>query len=156
MKKVFYILAIIGVFSSCGGNTDSTTQETAAESTSQNAIEDTGDQIAVGGIKLPSKLGFAGTVREYTGAGTRVKFFMRIYVLGLYMQEPSKDPEVIINDDKPMSMRLHIISSMLTNEVMVKYIREGFERSLGEKAAELSGHVDLICSAFSITLGILI
>lgn len=149
MKKAFYIFTIVGLLTSCGGSDEASNPETTDETIHHNVVEDTGDRIDVGGIKLPSNLEFGGSVREFTGAGTRVKFFMRIYVLALYMEEPSKDQEVIINADKPMSMRMHIISSMLTSEVMNKYIREGFDRSLGEKSAEVKSHLDLICSEFS-------
>ncbi len=106
-------------------------------------------QITVSGVKVPAKLGFGGTVRELNGAGTRVKYMMHVYVGALYLKEKSKDPKVIINADKPMSVRLQIISSLLTNEAMVRYIREGFYRSLDGKVAPFKEHLDLICEVFS-------
>ena len=48
-----------------------------------------------------------------------------------------------------MSVRLQIISSLLTNEAMVRYIREGFYRSLDGKVAPFKEHLDLICEVFS-------
>jgi hypothetical protein len=106
-------------------------------------------QVKVSGITVPAKLGFGGTVRELNGAGTRVKYMMHIYVGALYLKEKSKDPKVIVNADKPMSVRLQIISAMLTNENMVRYIREGFYRSLDGKVAPFKEHLDLICEVFS-------
>lgn len=148
MKRIIGTLFLVGFLVSC--NSEKQAENLIDEKS--NVVEDTGSKIAVSGINLPTKIGFGGTVREFTGAGTRVKFFMRIYVLGVYMKEPTKDPEVIINADEPMSMRMHIISSMLTNDVMVKYIREGFSRGLGLENGdfgEYKTHVDLICSVFS-------
>lgn len=106
-------------------------------------------QTTVSGVKLPSKLGFSGTTREFNGAGTRTKYFVKVYVAGLYLKDKSKDAKAILNADKPMSIRLQIISSMLTNDVMVKYIREGFSKSLNGKTDPFKDHIDLICEVFS-------
>lgn len=106
-------------------------------------------QTTVSGVKLPAKLGFSGTTREYNGAGTRTKYFVKVYVAGLYLKDKSKDAKAILNADKPMSIRLQIISSMLTNDVMVKYIREGFSKSLNGKIDPFKDHIDLICEVFS-------
>lgn len=106
-------------------------------------------QTTISGVKLPAKLGFSGTTRELNGAGTRTKYFVKVYVGALYLKEKTKDAQAIIDADKPMSIRLQIISSMLTNEVMVKYIREGFSRSLAGKIEPYKEHIDLICEVFS-------
>ena len=106
-------------------------------------------QITVSGVKVPTKLGFGGTVRDLNGAGTRVKYMMHVYVAALYLKEKSNDSKAIINADKPMSVRLQIISSLLTNEAMVRYIREGFYRSLDGKVAPFKEHLDLVCEVFS-------
>lgn len=104
--------------------------------------------VTVAGAKIPAKLGFSETVRVLNGAGVRQKYFVRVYVGALYLKEKSKDPQAIINADKPMSVRLHIISSMLTNEVMANYIREGFSRSLGGKTEPIEEEINLICDVF--------
>ncbi len=106
-------------------------------------------QTTISGVKLPAKLGFSGTTREFNGAGTRTKYFVKVYVAGLYLKDKSKDAKAILNADKPMSIRLQIISSMLTNDVMVKYIREGFSRSLNGKIEPFKEHIDMICEVFS-------
>lgn len=106
-------------------------------------------QTTISGVKLPAKLGFGGTIRELNGAGVRTKYFVKVYVGALYLKEKSKDAQAIIDADKPMSIRLQIISSMLTNDVMVKYIREGFSRSLNGKIEPYKEHIDLICEVFS-------
>jgi len=106
-------------------------------------------QVKVSGVTVPAKLGFSGTVRELNGAGTRVKYLMHVYVGALYLKEKSKDAKAIVNADKPMSVRLQIISAMLTNEHMERAIREGFYRSLDGKVAPFKEHLDLICEVFN-------
>jgi hypothetical protein len=112
-------------------------------------VNDSFSQTVVSGVKLPDKLGFGASVRNLNGAGYREKYFMRIYVAGLYLKEKSNDPKTIINADKPMSIRLQIISAMLTNETMVRYIREGFYRSMNGNIEPLKTEIDLICEVFS-------
>lgn len=106
-------------------------------------------QVVVNGVKIPERLGFAEKVRQLNGAGTRVKYFMHIYVGALYLKEKTNDPREVINADKPMSIRLQIISAMLTNETMVRYIREGFSRSLDGNIEPFREEIDLICEVFS-------
>jgi len=106
-------------------------------------------QVKVSGVTVPAKLGFGGTVRELNGAGTRVKYLMHVYVGALYLKEKTTDSKAIINADKPMSVRLQIISAMLTNEHMERAIREGFYKSLNGKVAPFKEHLDLICEVFT-------
>ena len=106
-------------------------------------------QSVVSGVSLPDKLGFGGNLRYLNGAGYREKYFMRIYVAGLYTKEKSSNAKAIIDADKPMSIRLQIISAMLTNETMVRYIREGFYRSTNGNIDPIKVEIDLICEVFS-------
>lgn len=106
-------------------------------------------QKTLNGVTLPEKLGFSGTVRTLVGAGVRKEFFVRAYVFGLYMKEKSIDPKVIINADKPMSVRLQMTSTLLTNKLMEEKIREGFYRSLNGKIEPYKEMLDLICGIFS-------
>lgn len=113
------------------------------------ALNITTAQKVLNGVQLPPRLGFAETVRDYVGGGIRTEFFVRAYVFGLYMKEPSKDPKEIIDADKPMSVRLHMTSSLLTNKLMEEKIREGFDKSLNGKIEPFAEMIDLICGIFS-------
>ena len=63
------------------------------------------------------------------GQGVRDKFFIDLYVAGLYLEEKSSDFQKIINADEPMNIRLHIVSSLITSQKMEDGTREGFENS---------------------------
>ena len=126
MKKIFFILTVI--------------------SFSVNALF---AQKAINGVKLPDKMGFAEVVRNYAGGGVRQEFFVRAYVFGLYMKEKSLDPNVIINADQAMSIRLHMTSNLLTNKLMEEKIREGFKKSLNGKVEPYQEMIDVICGVFS-------
>lgn len=106
-------------------------------------------QKVLNGVTLPPKLGFAETVREFAGAGVRQEFFVRAYVFGLYMKEKSTDPNVIINSDQAMSVRLQMTSSLLSSKLMEEKIREGFNKSLDGKIEPYREMIDIICGIFS-------
>jgi Chalcone isomerase-like len=106
-------------------------------------------QTVINGVTLPAKIGFSGTVRYFVGGGYREQFFVRPYVLGLYMQQKSTNPQNIINDDKPMSIRLQITSIILTSELMEQKIRDGFSQSLKGNTKEFTDLINLICTIFS-------
>lgn len=86
----------------------------------------------VGGIEIPDTL----TVQERTltlnGAGIRNKYFMEVYVAGLYLPEPSRDADAIVTADTVQSMRLHIISSHITRSRLIDTIEEGIQLSAGK------------------------
>ena len=45
----------------------------------------------VGGVKLDDKVSLAGREAALNGAGVRVKVFLKIYVVSLYLPQPAKD-----------------------------------------------------------------
>lgn len=148
MKKSIYLILVISFFASCSN--DNTKKEAAENETveSNSAVKGGGKFIAINGVNLPDKLGFGGTIRYFAGGGYREAFFVRAYTLGLYMKEKSLDPQVIIGGDSPMTVRLQMTTSMLTNTLMEKYIREGFEQSTNGNVEPFNEMIDMICGLF--------
>ncbi len=105
--------------------------------------------VIVSGIKFPDKIGYNKKVLYLNGAGIRTKFFMNIYVAGLYVTKKTNDAATIINANEAMTMRVTIISSMLTGETMENAIREGFERSMNGNVSEIKEQIDLCCKLFT-------
>lgn len=106
-------------------------------------------QKVLNGVTLPPKLGFAETVRDFVGGGIRQEYFVKAYVFGLYMKEKSTDPNVIINSDQAMSVRMTMTSGLLSSKLMEEKIREGFSKSLDGKIEPYIEMIDLICGIFS-------
>jgi hypothetical protein len=106
-------------------------------------------QTVVNDALFPDVIGFNKRILRLNGVGIRNKYLMNVYVAGLYLQESSSDPEYIIDADKPMSIRIHIVSSLLTNETMVRYIRQGFYWSLNGNVKPIKDQIDMICEIFS-------
>jgi hypothetical protein len=90
-----------------------------------------------------------GTELKLNGAGTRSKWFMDLYVGGLYVPSTIDDGEVIINADEPQVITLHIISGMITSDKMKDATMEGFENSTGGDLAAIQAKVDAFLDVFS-------
>ncbi|MDY6837770.1 MAG: chalcone isomerase family protein [Thermodesulfobacteriota bacterium] len=100
------------------------------------------------GITMPPSMQAGETQLLLNGAGVRTKWFMGLYVGGLYLNKRGHDPERIITADEPMAIRLHIISSLITSEKMEKATREGFENATGGDIAPIKAQIEQFISVF--------
>lgn len=111
-------------------------------------ISFTSGDMEIGGITMPDTLSAGNTSLTLNGAGIRTKFFLKLYVGGLYLQNKTTDADKVLSEDSPMAIRLHIISSMITSEKMEDATREGFENSLGSKLSSLSSEIEAFIDVF--------
>ena len=72
----------------------------------------------IAGIEMPDTMEIAGASLSLNGAGVRTKMFMDIYVGGLYLVTSNSNAAQIIGADEPMSIRLHMVSGLITSEAM--------------------------------------
>ncbi|MDY6951678.1 MAG: chalcone isomerase family protein [Thermodesulfobacteriota bacterium] len=100
------------------------------------------------GITMPPFMEAGETSLLLNGAGMRTKWFMRLYVGGLYLRERGHDPKRIISADEPMAIRLHIISSLITSEKMEKATREGFEKATGGDLGPITAQIEQFIAVF--------
>lgn len=107
-----------------------------------------GNAEEIGGINMPESLKTGQSTLMLNGAGVREKFFLDLYVGGLYLKEKSADPGAIIEADEPMAIRLHIISSMITSKKMEKATREGFENATGGNIEPIKVQIEEFISVF--------
>ena len=102
----------------------------------------------ISGIAMPESLEVNKTRLILNGAGIRKKFFVKLYVGGLYLKERNYNAQNIIDADEFMAIRLHITSSMITSEKMEEATREGFMNSLGGNTAPLQDQIEKFISVF--------
>jgi hypothetical protein len=107
-----------------------------------------GNAEEIGGINMPESLQTGQTTLMLNGAGVRKKFFIDVYVGGLYLREKSQDSKAIIEADEPMAIRLHIVSSMVTSKKMEKAWREGFEKATGGNIEPIKIQIEELISVF--------
>jgi hypothetical protein len=102
----------------------------------------------VADVEIPDQMKAAGGDLVLNGAGIRDKMFIDLYVAGLYLQAPSASAEQVVSEDKPMALRLHIISGLITAEKMVNATNEGFELATGGNTAAIKAEIDQFINVF--------
>ena len=100
------------------------------------------------GITLPESLEVGKSKLVLNGAGVRSKFFMDLYLGGLYLQNKSNNPKEIIEGDAPMAIILHIISSLITSKKMENATREGFENATKGNTEPIRSQIEEFISVF--------
>ena len=105
-------------------------------------------QTEISGVKLPSvkKAGDAQVVLN--GGGIREKWFLDVYVCGLYVQAKTSDAAKIIATDEPMIIDIYIVSGLVSSDKMSKATLEGFEKSTGGNMAALKTQIDKFIAVF--------
>lgn len=83
------------------------------------------------------------------GGGTREKYWMDMYVGGLYLTEKNKDAEKIIAADASMVMRICIVSGLISSEKMTEAVEEGFKKSTDGHPEKYRTQIDKFKGAFS-------
>ena len=102
----------------------------------------------IGGINMPESLEAGQAKLMLNGAGVREKFFIDLYVGGLYLKEKNQDAKAIMDADEHMAIRLHIISSRITSKKMEKATREGFENATGGNTEAIKVQIEEFISVF--------
>ncbi|MGM0665531.1 MAG: chalcone isomerase family protein [Thermodesulfobacteriota bacterium] len=87
--------------------------------------------LEMGGATLPDTMAVEGRDLVLNGAGLRKKFFVKVYVMGLYLPQETQDAGNIIQADEPMAARMHFIYDGVSAKDLVDAWQEGFENSTG-------------------------
>ncbi len=105
-------------------------------------------QKTVAGVKVDAKLNLEGQSLVLNGAGTRVKFFMDMYVGALYLEKKTANASEVINSKEGAAIKINIVSGLISSDKMITAINEGFENSTGKKTAPLKAKIDKFKSFF--------
>lgn len=106
-------------------------------------------QLTINDVTLPAALKAGNSSLVLNGGGVRKKAFFKVYVAGLYVESKTTNAEAIVNDDKPMLVRLKITSSLVSSSNMTEAIREGFTKSTGGKTAPIQAKIDAFIATFN-------
>lgn len=104
--------------------------------------------LTVSGVDVPDTYSAMGQELQLNGAGTRSKWFMDLYVGGLYVAEKVSDGQAVINADEPQAITLHITSGMITSERMTEATMDGFKSSTDGDLSAIQSEVDQFMSVF--------
>jgi hypothetical protein len=106
-------------------------------------------QMQVSGVKVPLVFTSGENVLILNGAGTRVKYFMDMYVGALYVKSKTKEAQKIIDADESMCIQLQIVSGLITSEKMNEAVDEGFEKSSKGNLASLQSKINQFKAVFN-------
>lgn len=105
-------------------------------------------QIKVGGAVLPATETFYGETVTLNGAGVREKLWIDLYAAGLYLNEKTTDAKKVLNAEKPMAIKLHIVSKLISSDKMISAVTEGFEKSTNGNTAPIQKEINTLISFF--------
>lgn len=109
--------------------------------------------LEIGGIDLPETYETSSKeTLKLNGAGIREKWFMDLYVGGLYLKAPQTDAATVLSQDESMAIRLHIISGMITSEKMTNATVEGFENATEGNTKPLEKEIAVFLDTFKATI----
>lgn len=73
---------------------------------------------------------------------------MDMYAGALYLDSKKSDAKVILNEDAPKAIKLHIVSKLITSDKMVEAVNEGFENATNGKTSPISSEIKQFRSFF--------
>ena len=103
--------------------------------------------------KMPAQVQYGGKTIVLNGVGVRKKFFMSMYLAGLYLTAKSKDADAIMKADEPMSIRLAITSSLISPAKMKSATLQGFQVGTGGNIAPIKAEIDQMLNSFDKGVG---
>ncbi len=90
-----------------------------------------------------------GSRLQLNGAGVRSKFFVKVYVGALYLQEVTADAEDAITMPGPKQVRMHFVYDEVARKKITAGWDDGFESNLSQDAfQDLSSRLDRFNSLF--------
>lgn len=105
--------------------------------------------LTVDGVDVPDTYSAKDTQLTLNGAGIRSKWFLDLYVGGLYVPNKESNAQAIIEADEPQAITLHIISGLITSDKMTSATMEGFEHSTGGDLSAIQSDVEEFLNVFA-------
>ncbi|HEX9943314.1 MAG TPA: chalcone isomerase family protein [Thermoanaerobaculia bacterium] len=97
------------------------------------------------GVALPDKAEVKGQTLVLNGMGLRSKFFIKVYVGGLYLPQKEKAAARILDTDAPRRMVMHFLYSV-SKEQMCEAWDEGLEKNTPKASADVKKAFTTLCS----------
>ena len=99
----------------------------------------------VGGVKLDDKVSLAGREAALNGAGVRVKVFLKIYVVSLYLPQPAKDLSAVLGKG-PRRIQMNMLRTLAADQ-LVDALNEGLaENNAPAELAAVKPQADQLAS----------
>jgi hypothetical protein len=99
---------------------------------------------------FPTDLKIDNVDLKLKGTGTRVKLWMDMYTLGLFVSDTKQDANQLVSGSETAVVRLSIISGLITSEKMDKAIRDGFKKSTQGETEPIRTEIEDFLNVFKL------
>ena len=96
------------------------------------------------GVTLPDKAEVKGQTLVLNGMGLRSKFFIKVYVAGLYLAQKEKAPAAILAADAPHRQVMHFLYNV-SKEQMCEAWEEGLTQNTPKASADVKKNFTTLC-----------
>ena len=93
------------------------------------------------GVKMPDTLEVEGKKLTLNGMGLRTKVVFKVYVAGLYLEEKSSDPAVILTKDQTRRVDMVMLRDFEKGKI-TEAMKAGFEKNNADKFAALKDRLE--------------
>ena len=100
---------------------------------------------SLAGVTLPDKAEVKGQSLVLNGIALRTKFFIKVYVAGLYVAQKEKSAAKILAADSPRRQVMHFLYSV-SKDQMCDAWKEGLEQNTPKASAEVKKAFATLCS----------
>lgn len=98
------------------------------------------------GVKMPDTTEVDGKTLKLNGMGLRTKAIFKVYVLGLYLENTSTDPNAIIAADATRKAEMHMLRDVAKDKI-TEAVHDGFEKNSHDKMGMLKPKLDMFNTA---------
>ncbi len=114
------------------------------------------DAAELAGVTMPDEVTVAGQKLVLNGMGLREKFFIDVYVGGLYLPAKTRDARSAIEQDVPKRITMHFVYSEVSKSKITGAFDDGFaavgaKESQAEGLAKLNGMMETVKAGDTIT-----
>lgn len=100
------------------------------------------------GVRMPDTVSVEGKELKLNGMGLRKKFFVHVYVAGLYVEFPSKAAPALISSDQVKRITLFMLRD-LGKDKITEALKQGFERNSKALMPVLKDRLDRLIGLIS-------
>ena len=101
----------------------------------------------VAGVKMSDSATVEGKNLRLNGMGLRKKVIFKVYVAGLYLENPSKDASTVLSSEQVKSIHLRMLRSISGSELSDS-IGEAFWRNAGPSKSTLNARLQKLKAMF--------
>ncbi len=93
-------------------------------------------------VTMSDEVTVSGKTLVLNGMGLRKKLWVKVYVGGLYLEEETSDPAVVVDPATAKRMVMHFLTNKANKSKMDSSWEDGFENNAPQAAQEMTAKID--------------